>query len=95
MEQPRMEPTQLLTTEQRARITGKMEVHLLKAVGCGQQSRPPILQATTDVVSAMSVGLAGKWLRRYLKEQKVLTAAKEVLWAGAGQPSRALRAGCS
>ena len=85
MEQPRMEPTQLLTTEQRARITGKMEAYLLKAVGCGQQSRPPILRAATDVVSAMSVGLAGKWLRRYLKEQKVLTAAKEVLWGWAAQ----------
>ena len=87
MEQPRVGPTQLPTTEQRARITGELETYLLEAVGCGQQSRPPILQATTEVVSATSVGLAGKWLRRYLKEQKVLTAAGEVLWGWAAQQS--------
>ena len=82
-----MRSTQLLTAEQRTRITAKLEAYLLEAVGCGQQARPPVLQATTEIVSAMSASLAGKWLRRYLKEQKVLTAAKEVLWGWAAQQS--------
>ena len=67
MEQPRMRSTQLLTAAQRTRITATLEAYLLEAVGCGQQARPPVLQATTEIVSALSTGLAGKWLRRYLK----------------------------
>ena len=65
----------------------RLEAYLLVAVGCGQQVRPLILQVTAEIVLVLAAGQAGKWLRRYLKTQEVLTAAKEVLWGWAAQQS--------
>ena len=87
MGQTRMEATQLLTLRQKTYIAAKLENYLLGVVGCGQQVRPLILQATTEIVSTLAAGPAGKWLRRYLKKQRVLTATKEVLWGWAAQQS--------
>ena len=82
-----MRATQLLTQAQKEYISTRLEAYLLVAMGCGRQVRPLILRATTETVLVLAVGPTGKWLRRYLKKQEVLTAAKEVLWGWAAQQS--------
>ena len=79
--------TQLLTQEQKECISLRLEAYLLVTVGCGQRVRPLMLQVSTEIVLVLIAGPAGKWLRRYLKAQGVLTAAKEVLWGWAAQQS--------
>ena len=71
-----MKATQLLTQGQKEYISAKLEAYLLEVVDCGQQVRPLILQTTTETVLILAAGPAGKWLRRYLKKQRVMTAAK-------------------
>ena len=82
-----MRATQLLTQAQKEYISTRLEAYLLVAMGCGRQVRPLILRATTETVLVLAVGPTGEWLRRYVKKQEVLTAAKEVMWGWAAQQS--------
>ena len=87
MTEPWIEPTQLLTGAQKEVIETKMRKYLMDAVNYRGASAPLILQTSAKTVVQMVGGAAGRWLRRYLARERVVTKAKDVLWGWAGQQS--------
>ena len=87
MTEPWIEPTQLLTGAQKEVIETKMRKYMMDTVNYKGASTPLILQTSAKTVVQMVGGAAGRWLRRYLARERVVTKAKDVLWGWAGQQS--------